>query len=135
MLLAIESPPISIAVLGEYKYFCLKHDWSAESMSALVLNDSAIERTVTRASTEFGFQRITKEEFVVVINNAMTDRNTLRSLLADSDFTVADADAQAEFQRILLRQISDYLKTAKQELDDAGIKHSVKPGVGLALDI
>lgn len=133
MLLAIESLPVSIERLGEYKYFCLKHGWSAESMSALVLNDVAVERTVTRASTDYGFDLITKEEFVGIINAAVTDRNTLRSLLANSDFTVADADAQAEFQRILLRQIHDYLKTGKQDLTDKGVAHTVTQGIGLTV--
>lgn len=136
MLLAIEQLPASAEIMSTYRFFHLSHEYSIESLHALVLNDVHVERAVvSRACTDFGFNLISKDEFIRAINAAITDRNTLRQMIASQvTFTEEQKETvEREFQSILLNQIHSYLRLAKQELDDAGLKHTVRPGVGLAL--
>lgn len=135
MMLSIENLPVSMDALNAYHFFHLKHDWSMEALNALVLNDVYVEQGVTKASTDFGFDLITKEEFVRIVNNAVTDRNSLRRLVDTKvQFTPEQMETtEREFQRILLAQIHGYLKTGKQDLADKGVLHDVRPGVGLVI--
>jgi hypothetical protein len=135
MLLAIEKLPSSMEFMSTYRFFHLTHDYSIESLHSLVLNDVHVERAVARASTDFGFGIITKDEFVKAINTAITDRNSLRQMIdSQVHFTEEQKETvEREFQRILLTQIHNYLRVAKQDLTDAGLKHTVTPGVGLSL--
>lgn len=135
MLLSIENLPVSIEAEGAYHFFHLKHDWSMDALSSLVLNDVAVEQTVSRASTDFGFDLMTTEEYVRAVNKAIIDRNSLRHMVDTKvEFTDEEKETtEREFQRILLTQIHGYLKTAEQDLTDKGIRHTVSPGIGLVI--
>lgn len=137
MLLAIDKLPVDIEIRSAYRYFHIKHDESMEALHAMVLNDICIERLVSQASTEYGFERMTTEEYVRVINNAISDRNSLRDLIdRDVQFTPEQMETtERDFQRILLTQIHGYLKTGKQDLTDKGIRHTVSPGIGLDIGL
>lgn len=133
MLEPTDKLSVSMDALNAYHFFHLKHDWSMEALHALVLNDVYIAQGVTKASSDYGFDKITTKQFVRAINDAITDRNSLRHLMDTKvEFTPEQMETTYnDFQRILLDQMNGYLKTAEQDLDDKGIRHMLRPGIGL----